>query len=62
MLISCSDITIRLIVISTLVVLYRFSRGIVFWGGPLEERNETGKEDDEATEDLKKGERDKRKE
>jgi len=38
-----------------------FSRGIVFWGGPLEERNETGKEDDEATKDMKKGERDKRK-
>jgi len=31
----------------------QYSRGIVFWGGPLDERNTTGQEDDEEAEELK---------
>jgi predicted RND superfamily exporter protein len=40
----------------------QYSRGIVFWGGPLEDRNQSTSTDSEEREEVKQTERDERKE
>ena len=43
------------------ISILRYSRGIVFWGGPLESRNVSAS-DEEANEEVKDNERDELKE